>query len=165
MTTVEYTTNNELGFDYLRDNMVVKSQDRVQRGLNFVIIDEVDSVLIDEARTPLIISGGKQKDKNLYMDADKAVKSLKEEDYTVDEMVQIGLFSLKKQQYHVNPSSYADLLKNNLSKDNDNSNGRWVRNLNDKIIKKQAVRVALTDSYSEEDLINITDADLDAVRL
>ena len=79
-------------------------------------------------------------------------------------MVQIGLFSLKKQQYHVNYSSYADLLKNNLSKDNDNSNGRWVRNLNDKIIKKQAVRVALTDSYSEEDL-NITDADLDAVRL
>ena len=56
-------------------------------------------------------------------------------------------------------------MKNNLSKDNDNSNGRWVRNLNDKIIKKQAVRVALSDSYSEEDLINITDADLDAVRL
>lgn len=80
-------------------------------------------------------------------------------------MVQIGLFSLKKQQYHVNYSSYADLLKNNLSKDNDNSNGRWVRNLNDKIIKKKAVRVALTDSYSEEDLINIIDADLDAVRL
>lgn len=80
-------------------------------------------------------------------------------------MVQIGLFSLKKQQYHVNSSSYADLLKNNLSKDNDNSNGRWVRDLNDKIIKKQAVRVALTDSYSEEDLINIIDADLDAVRL
>lgn len=80
-------------------------------------------------------------------------------------MVQIGLFSLKKQQYHVNSSSYADLLKNNLSKDNDNSNGRWVRNLNDKIIKKQAVRAALTDSYSEEDLINIIDADLDAVRL
>lgn len=80
-------------------------------------------------------------------------------------MVQIGLFSLKKQQYHVNSSSYADLLKNNLSKDNDNSNGRWVRDLNDKIIKKQAVRVALTDSYSKEDLINIIDADLDAVRL
>ena len=51
-----YTTNNELGFDYLRDNMVVKSSDRVQRGLNFAIVDEVDSVLIDEARTPLIMS-------------------------------------------------------------------------------------------------------------
>jgi preprotein translocase subunit SecA len=53
-----YSTNNEIGFDYLRDNMVVRAQDRVQRGLNFCIIDEVDSVLIDEARTPLIISGG-----------------------------------------------------------------------------------------------------------
>ena len=60
-----YTTNNELGFDYLRDNMVVKKENRVQRGLNFAIIDEVDSVLIDEARTPLIISGGEVKSNNL----------------------------------------------------------------------------------------------------
>ena len=79
-----YSTNNEIGFDYLRDNMVVRKEDRVQRPLNFCIVDEVDSILIDEARTPLIISGGKQNAKNLYMDADKAVKSLKEEDYTVD---------------------------------------------------------------------------------
>ena len=55
---IMYSTNNEIGFDYLRDNMVVRKEDRVQRGLNFAIIDEVDSVLIDEARTPLIISGG-----------------------------------------------------------------------------------------------------------
>ena len=55
---IMYSTNNELGFDYLRDNMVVRKENRVQRGLNFVIIDEADSVLIDEARTPLIISGG-----------------------------------------------------------------------------------------------------------
>lgn len=83
---VTYSTNNEIGFDYLRDNMVVSKEDRVQRPLNFVIIDEVDSVLIDEARTPLIISGGKMNSKNLYMDADVAVKRLKEEtDYTVDE--------------------------------------------------------------------------------
>ena len=54
-----YSTNDEIGFDYLRDNMVVRAQDRVQRPLNFVIVDEVDSILIDEARTPLIISGGK----------------------------------------------------------------------------------------------------------
>ena len=81
-----YSTNNEVGFDYLRDNMVQRKEDRVQRPLNFVIIDEVDSVLIDEARTPLIISGGKMNSKNLYMDADIAVKKLKEEeDYTVDE--------------------------------------------------------------------------------
>lgn len=81
-----YTTNNELGFDYLRDNMVVKSENRVQRGLNFAIIDEVDSVLIDEARTPLIISGGEVKSNNLYIDADRFVKKLsKEKDYLYDE--------------------------------------------------------------------------------
>ena len=81
-----YTTNNELGFDYLRDNMVVKSENRVQRGLNFAIIDEVDSVLIDEARTPLIISGGEVKSNNLYIDADTFVKKLKpEKDYLYDE--------------------------------------------------------------------------------
>ena len=80
-----YSTNNEIGFDYLRDNMVVHKEDRVQRELNFCIVDEVDSILIDEARTPLIISGGKQNSKNLYMDADKAVKKLKEdEDYTIE---------------------------------------------------------------------------------
>ena len=81
-----YSTNNELGFDYLRDNMVVNAEDRVQRPLHFAIIDEVDSVLIDEARTPLIISGGVMKSANLYKDADKFVKTLREnEDYTIDE--------------------------------------------------------------------------------
>ncbi len=80
-----YSTNNEVGFDYLRDNMVVRSEDRVQRPLNFCIIDEVDSILIDEARTPLIISGGRMNSKNLYIDADRAVKRLKEtEDYDID---------------------------------------------------------------------------------
>lgn len=82
---ITYSTNNEVGFDYLRDNMVVKKEDRVLRKLNYVILDEVDSILIDEARTPLIISGGKVNTTNLYREADKAVKSLTEEDdYTVD---------------------------------------------------------------------------------
>ena len=81
---IVYSTNNEIGFDYLRDNMVVHKEDRVQRPLNFCIVDEVDSILIDEARTPLIISGGKMDSKKLYEQADKAVKSLKEEDYVVD---------------------------------------------------------------------------------
>src|SRR5574344_1411103 len=81
---VLYSTNNEIGFDYLRDNMVVKASDRVQRPLNYCIVDEVDSILIDEARTPLIISGGKMDAKNLYIDADKAVKRLNAEDYDID---------------------------------------------------------------------------------
>ena len=82
---ITYSTNNEIGFDYLRDNMVVRGEDRVQRPLNFCIIDEVDSILIDEARTPLIISGGKANSNNLYIEANRAVKNLKEDtDYTVD---------------------------------------------------------------------------------
>ena len=81
-----YSTNNEVGFDYLRDNMVVRKEDRVQRKLNFAIIDEVDSVLIDEARTPLIISGGEMANANLYIQADRYAKSLKEEkDFIYDE--------------------------------------------------------------------------------
>lgn len=81
-----YTTNNEVGFDYLRDNMAIKASDRVQRPLNYAIVDEVDSVLIDEARTPLIISGGFLESKNLYLEADRFVKGLKEnETYIVDE--------------------------------------------------------------------------------
>ena len=81
-----YSTNNELGFDYLRDNMVVRKEDRVQRPLNFAIIDEVDSVLIDEARTPLIISGGVMRSADLYKSSDRFVKTLREnEDYTIDE--------------------------------------------------------------------------------
>ena len=80
-----YSTNNEIGFDYLRDNMVAQASERVQRPLNFCIVDEVDSILIDEARTPLIISGGRANSGNLYVEADRAVKKLKEaEDYDVD---------------------------------------------------------------------------------
>ncbi len=74
-----YSTNNEIGFDYLRDNMAIRKEDRVQqRGLNYAIVDEVDSILIDEARTPLIISGGFLENKNLYIDADRFAKTLKE---------------------------------------------------------------------------------------
>ncbi|MDO4368993.1 MAG: preprotein translocase subunit SecA [bacterium] len=76
-----YSTNNEIGFDYLRDNMAIKKEDRVQqRGLNYAIVDEVDSILIDEARTPLIISGGYLENKNLYNQADSFAKTLKEND-------------------------------------------------------------------------------------
>ncbi len=82
---ITYTTNSELGFDYLRDNMAVNAQGRVQRGLYMAIIDEADSILIDESRTPLIISGGKKQTANLYQAADRFAKSLnKDEHFTVD---------------------------------------------------------------------------------
>ena len=93
---ITYSTNNEIGFDYLRDNMVGRKEDRTQRGLNYIIIDEVDSILIDEARTPLIISGGKVNSANLYQDADRAVKKLiAEEDYTVDEKTKTVILTEK----------------------------------------------------------------------
>jgi len=82
---ITYSTNNELGFDYLRDNMVVYKEQMVQRPLNFAILDEVDSILIDEARTPLIISGQANKSTSFYTRCDFFVKGLKEEeDYTID---------------------------------------------------------------------------------
>jgi len=80
-----YATNNELGFDYLRDNMVLDKDDKVQKDLYFAIVDEVDSILIDEARTPLIISGAGSKSSDMYVKANRFVKGLNEEDYFVEE--------------------------------------------------------------------------------
>ena len=82
---ITYTTNAEVGFDYLRDNMVTRVEDRVLRELNFALVDEVDSILIDESRTPLIISGGERKTANLYLNANRFVSRLHEdEDYVID---------------------------------------------------------------------------------
>ena len=81
---ITYTTNSELGFDYLRDNMVTRVEDRVMRGLHMAIVDEVDSVLIDESRTPLIISGGKKQTANLYIQADAFAKTLVAPEYETD---------------------------------------------------------------------------------
>ena len=82
---IMYSTNSEIGFDYLRDNMAVYKEDQVQRGLNYAIVDEVDSILIDEARTPLIISGPGTGTSKLYKQTDRFVKQLKNEvDYKID---------------------------------------------------------------------------------
>ena len=82
---ITYSTNAEIGFDYLRDNMVVRAENMVQRPLNYALVDEVDSILIDEARTPLIVSGPTSSDTNqLYHMADHYVKSLAKEDYIID---------------------------------------------------------------------------------
>ena len=110
---IMYSTNNEIGFDYLRDNMVVRAEDRVQRPLNFVIIDEVDSVLIDEARTPLIISGGKMQSANLYTQADKFVKTLKENaGYIYDEKTKatsLDAEGIKKAEKYFNVKNLYDI--------------------------------------------------------
>jgi len=95
---ITYGTNNEFGFDYLRDNMVVRNADKVARGTEFVIIDEVDSILIDEARTPLIISGNSGESSDEYTIADKFAKNLKPDDYSIDE---------KKKTIHLTDSGIA----------------------------------------------------------
>ena len=82
---VTYGTNNEFGFDYLRDNMKYSSEEMVQRGHSFAIVDEVDSILVDEARTPLIISGPIEDRSDLYVSLDKLIPDLVEKDYEVDE--------------------------------------------------------------------------------
>ena len=90
---ITYGTNNELGFDYLRDNMVIRQSELVQRGHNFAIVDEVDSILIDEARTPLIISGASDESVGMYRAMDQIVRQLGPEDYTVDEKARTAMLS------------------------------------------------------------------------
>ncbi|WP_305153907.1 preprotein translocase subunit SecA [uncultured Clostridium sp.] len=109
---ITYGTNNEFGFDYLRDNMVIHMEERVQRGLNFCIVDEVDSILIDEARTPLIISGMGDKSTKFYNVADNFVKTLvSEKDFTVDEKANAVLLTddgVVKAEKYFGIENYAD---------------------------------------------------------
>ena len=109
---ITYGTNNEFGFDYLRDNMVIYKEERVQRQLNFCIVDEVDSILIDEARTPLIISGAGEKSTEFYKVADYFVKTLREEeDYTIDEeanAVMLTDLGVEKAERAFKLDNYAD---------------------------------------------------------
>ena len=108
---ITYGTNNEFGFDYLRDNMVIFQKERVQRGLNFVIIDEIDSVLIDDARTPLIISGAADKSTDFYKIADYFSKTLKEDDYKKDEKTNSVILTddgIKKAESFFKVENYAD---------------------------------------------------------
>jgi len=115
---ITYGTNNEFGFDYLRDNMVVYKEERVQRKLNYVVVDEVDSILIDEARTPLIISGEGEKSTDFYKVADYFVKGLiKEEDYTIDEKASAVILSdagIDKAEKYFHLENYADAANMNV---------------------------------------------------
>lgn len=111
-TDITYGTNNEFGFDYLRDNMVGEKAQQVQRELNYAIIDEVDSVLVDEARTPLIISGSGDKSTQLYKVADLFAKSLKNEDYEKDEKMKAVMLTetgIVKAEKYFNLENLADV--------------------------------------------------------
>jgi preprotein translocase subunit SecA len=116
---ITYGTNNEMGFDYLRDNLKTDLANMVQRELNFAIVDEVDSILIDEARTPLIISGRGQQSSEMYISANKFVKTLvKEEDFTLDikeKTVQITESGASKAERFFGLSNFADIENATLS--------------------------------------------------
>lgn len=109
---ITYGTNNEFGFDYLRDNMVIYKEEMVQRELNFAIVDEVDSILIDEARTPLIISGAGEKSTDFYKIADFFVKRLfKEKHFTIDEKASAVMLTdegIKEAELAFGVENYAD---------------------------------------------------------
>ena len=115
---ITYATNNELGFDYLRDNMVTRAQDKVQRELNFAIIDEVDSILIDEARTPLIISGRGGKSSEMYVQAQAFARTLKPDDYEIEEKkkaINLSESGITKAEKFFNVENLADLDNTELN--------------------------------------------------
>ena len=116
---ITYGTNNEFGFDYLRDNMVVYKEQLVQRELNYAIVDEVDSILIDEARTPLIISGHGEESTDLYVRADQFVQRLKvEDDYTIDEKLKTIMLTeqgVSKAEQYFNVENLSDLENTELN--------------------------------------------------
>ncbi len=117
---ITYATNSELGFDYLRDNMKFSFESMVQRGHNYVIVDEIDSCLIDEARTPLIISGGVEDKTSLYLAVNKLVKHLKKEDFEIDEKDKNVLLTNQGIDNIEKIFSNAGILKNNNFYDPDN---------------------------------------------
>ncbi len=110
---ITYATNSELGFDYLRDNMKYSFETMVQRGHNYVIVDEIDSCLIDEARTPLIISGGVEDKTDQYLAIDKLINNLKEEDFEIDEKDKNVLLTNQGIDNIEKILSKAGILKNN----------------------------------------------------
>ncbi len=117
---ITYATNSELGFDYLRDNMKFSFEYMVQRGHNYAIVDEIDSCLIDEARTPLIISGGVEDKTNQYLAVDKLTKNLKKEDFEIDEKDKNVLLTNQGIDNIEKILSNAGILKNNNFYDPDN---------------------------------------------
>ncbi|ENY69598.1 Preprotein translocase SecA subunit [Mycoplasmopsis bovigenitalium 51080] len=122
---ITYSVHSELGFDYLRDNMAESVGEKVQRGLNFCLIDEADSILIDEAKTPLIISGGEGEDTSEYFMADRFVRTLVEDDYEIDEeskAISLTYCGIKKANaffgfdnlYHFENSEMVHRIQNSL---------------------------------------------------
>lgn len=149
---ITYSTNGEIGFDYLRDNMAVYKEDQVQRDLNFAIIDEVDSILIDEARTPLIISGPGTGTSQLYQRTDRFVKTLKEEDdFKIDlesKTVSLTDQGIEKAEKYFNLNNLYDTDNTALTHHLDQALRANYIMLNDKDYVVQDGEVMIVDSFT-----------------
>lgn len=133
-------------------------------------IDEILKFMEDNRSNIMIIFAGYTDNMEDFLETNPGLRSripnkFYFEDYIPDEMVQIGLYDFKKENYHVDVDAYAKILKNNLTKSNDHSNGRWVRNLNESIIRKHAIRISKISNPSDSDLVNISIEDLESVKL
>ena len=149
LSDITYTTNNELGFDYLRDNMVVYKDDMVLRPLHFAVLDEVDSILIDEARTPLIISGQANRSTSFYTRCDFFVKGLKEdEDYTID----IQSKSISFTEHGIDRAEQAFRVQNLY----DVNNQELVHHL-DQSLRANYIMIRDHDYVVDEDQVKIVD--------
>ncbi len=150
---ITYCTNNELGFDYLRDNMAVNKNMRVQRGLNFAIVDEVDSILIDEARTPLIISGRGNKSSDGYISAQKFAKTLKkDQDVEIDEKTkQINLTEsgVEKAERFFHLNNLSDIENIELNHYINNAlRANFTYHINDNYIVTKEGEVVIVDEFT-----------------
>lgn len=153
LADITYCTNNELGFDYLRDNMAINKNMRVQRGLNFAIVDEVDSILIDEARTPLIISGRGNKSSDGYISAQKFAKTIKkDEDIEIDEKTkQINLTEsgVEKAERFFHLNNLSDLENIELNHYINNAlRANFTMHINDNYIVNKEGEVVIVDEFT-----------------
>lgn len=146
-----YATNNELGFDYLRDNMAIEKEDKVQRSLEFAIIDEVDNILIDEARTPLIISGSGKDSSELYRRADGFVKTLKKEDYIEEEKertVRLSDSGVEKAEKYFNIENISDIENQTISHHINNALKANIRMHKDQDYIVQDGEILIVDEFT-----------------
>lgn len=150
---ITYSTNSEVGFDYLRDNMVVRQEDMVQRPLNFALIDEVDSVLIDEARTPLIVSGQVSSETSqLYIRADRFVKTLTSTDYIVDvptKTISLTDYGIDKAEEYFHLDNLYDLENVALTHYIDNAlRANYIMILNIDYVVSQEGEILIVDQFT-----------------
>lgn len=154
---ITYVSNSELGFDYLRDNMVDNINDKMQRGLNFAIVDEADSVLIDEARTPLIIAANPEEGVDLYKEVDKFVKSLEPNDYVIDlesHAINLNDNGIKKTEQHFKIKNLYDIENSEIVHKIMNSlRANYIMELGKEYILKPSPKtglneIALVDAFT-----------------